>query len=292
MGQLAERIAELMRGYGLDPAARQGELQAFASIERSDPKAAQERFHEWKRALAAQRRSALLTQLRAFDLVGGLPTHDTRGWPLKEIESDIRELTRSLGHARDIAAAIMEEREARGRLRERALATEAPLAAVTLDALRALAEEAERRRRAALREASVEVRVAAARRRAAKLALPVDVPPTAHLSADQANATLATVERKLSDIESLVEAHDAVVAPLRDRAVRAWRASSEKALLHEAQALLDARDVAGLRALAPRATTLREEAAREASKAARARKSGKAPPERERGVGDTMDGYG
>lgn len=292
MGQLADRIAELMRGYGFDPSARQGELQALSSVERNDPKAAQERFYQWKRALGVQRRSALITELRAFPFVRDLPTHDAKGWPLKEVEGDIRDLTRALSQARDIAAAIAEEKEARGRLRARGLPEHAALAPVALDALPTLAAETEARRRAALREARVEVRAAAAHRRAAKLASPMPVPDTARLPADEADAALAAAERALADAEALAEAYDAAVAPLRDRAVHAWRPTSEKSLLREADALLGARDSPGLRALLPRTQALREEAAREASKAVRARKSGKAPPERERGAGDTTDGYG
>ncbi|HET6405573.1 MAG TPA: hypothetical protein VFH78_13090, partial [Candidatus Thermoplasmatota archaeon] len=105
MGQLADRLAFLTTRYGSDAAAWQHELHALAALEASDTKAALERFHALKRRLAEFRRAQLLRELRGYSFVRDVPSSETRGYSMQELEADIREATRALGHARAIERA-------------------------------------------------------------------------------------------------------------------------------------------------------------------------------------------
>lgn len=139
----------------------------------------------------------------------------------------------------------------------------------------------------------MEARARDAARRAVKLrTLRVDVPETSSLPADEADEALARVEAGLKRAEALKEAHEAATRPLRDPAVSAWTRESRRRLQREADAALAAQDAAALDEARRRAEALRAEAARASEEAARARRRGHKPPERERRAGDTLDGYG
>lgn len=290
--QLAQRIAHLTTRYGSDPAAWQHETAALAALEASDPKAAIERFHALKRRLVEFRRAQLFRELRAFPFVSDVPAGDTRGYPIKELEADVREATRALAHARAIAAALAEERDALATLRRRAAAPGAPVIAGRWDALPPLAEVAEARRRAAMREARLERRYADGERRAARIEWRKVPLPDPTLPAEALDAALDATEAGLDAAEELDEAYRAAIVPLRSPEVATFRGESRRALDREARALAEAGDIGGLARLATRAEALREEAAKLASEAARSRRAGRAPPERERRASDTMDGYG
>lgn len=297
MSPLAARLAVLLRSYGWDPAAWQGDLQGISALETADPKAAVERFHEMKRAFAAQRRADLLHALSRFPFVRDAPpAGDTRGMGLKEIEREIRLAARSLAHARSAADAIEEAARLRERLSVRALPAATPLSEVPWDAVAPAAEAAEEQRRAVAREARLDERIADARRSAARLrhhrVEAPDLSSAAEPDPAAAEARLAPVEARLRALHGLEDAYESACAPLRAAEVRAFRASTRKALEREARDLLASGDLAGLAALRARAEALRVEAAKLSSEAARARRSGRAPPPPERRAGDMLDPYG
>lgn len=292
MGQLAERLAFLTRRYGSDKAAWQHELHALAALEETDAKAALDRFHLLKRRLAEFRRAQLLRELRSFSFVRDVPEDEARGYAMKEVEADIRDATRALAHARAIEAARAAEAEARASLRHRTMPPPTPIEPARWDALRAVADEAEARRRAAAREARLDRRYAEAKRRAAKLTRGGVALPAPTLEGDALDAALEAAERDIARTEDLEEAWRAAVAPLRAPEVRTFRDASRRKLEREADALASAGDVDGLRALAARGEALRREAAGLAGQAARARRSGAPPPLRERRPGDGIDPYG
>src|SRR5581483_5683610 len=238
MGQLADRFAELCREYGSDPSARASDVHALAALEERDPKEAHERFVALRKELAVTRRAELLHALKGFAFVRDVPPPDVRGMGQKEIDREIRWAAASLRRARAIVEALAEE------------------------------AEAEARRRTAARDARLAQRAADVRRRGARHGL--DVPAGADHDA------LDALEARLAEAEALSEAFDAVSRALRSPDVGEWRRESRRALEREADALRAAGDAAGLRALAPRAEALRAEAARLASEAARARRSGRA----------------
>lgn len=290
MGQLADRLRDLMREYGWDPSARDAELSALEALEAQDAKAAHERFLELRRAFAVRHRADLLAELRAFPFVRDVPPADARGMGLKEVESEARALARALAYARDAQRALDEEAAARASLASRGLAPAPALQPAPWDRLAPLADAAEARRRVAAREARVEARARDLVRRAAKAGVPA--PETSGLAADAADAALDDVERAVRAAEALREAHDAATRPLRDAAVAEWTRESRRALQREADKALDAGDLSALEALRGRAEALRAEAARKSEAAARARRRGERAPERERRAGDALDGYG
>ena len=290
MGQLADRLRDVMREYGWDPAARDAELSALAALEEADAKAAHARFLDLRRQLAVRHRADLVAALRAFPFVRDVPPAEARGMGLKEVEAEARALARALGHARDAQRALDEESAARASLAERRLAAPPTLAPVPWDRLAPLADAAEARRRAAAREARVEARAREVRRRAARAR--VEVPETAGLPADAADAALDEAEARVRDAEALAAAHEAATRPLRDAAVAEWARESRRALQREADAALGARDLAALAGVQARAEALRVQAARASEEAARARRRGQRGPERERRATDALDGYG
>ena len=292
VGQLADRFAFLTRRYGSDAAAWQHELHALAALEASDTKAAVERFHILKRRLAEFRRAQLMRALREHPFVRDVPPEDARGYPLGEVEAEIREATRALAHARAIADALAQEHEARASLKLRVLPEATPVASRGWDALVTLAEEVGSRRRTAMREARLEERLLDARRRAARLSRRRVEVPDASLASEPLADALGRVERELARAEGLEYAHRLALAPLKAPEVRAFRDESRRKLAREADAHLDAGDQEALRGLAARAETLREEAAGLANEAARRRRRGVAPPPRERRPGDPIDPYG
>lgn len=300
MGQLSERLAEILRKYGADPAAHQADLHQLASLEQHDPKEALARFHELKRAAAVHRRGSLLHELRTTGIVSDVPTHGVQGMDAKEIEREIRTFTRALHLARDVLGSVRGAEEAASRLRERTAAWEAAaFRSLPLDGLAAAAEQAEHARRALAREARVADRADAARRRERKLtALRVEVPDVSSArvpDAADADALLEACEARLAEAERVEEAHERVARPLRDPAVARWKGNSRKRLVEEARQLLalDDRTEAARRldALAPQAERLRAEAARASEEASRARRSGRSGPSREPRPGDSLDGY-
>ena len=291
MGQLADRLAHLTTRYGSDAAAWQHELHALAALEQTDQRAALEKFYALKRRLAEFRRAQLLRELKAFAFVADVPSQDTRGYPVKEIEADIREATRALGHARAIERALRDIDEARSALVHRALSVGEPMRAAAWDALAPLAEEMERRRRVALREARIERRWRAAEVRARKLAGAVAL-PDARLGADILDAALDEVEPKLDAAEALAAAYAKAIAPLKFAEVSTYKHESKRKLEREAADLRAREDVAGLRAVEARAEALRKEAAALASQAARSRRRGVQGPQGERRPGDGIDPYG
>lgn len=293
MGTLSDRIGFLTRRYGSDPSAWQGEIQALASLETSDPKTALARFHDLKRRLAEFRRAELLRALRAFAFVDGVPSSDTRGFALKEIEADIRAASRALALARAIASSKDERARIRESLRRRAAPSVTSDGRAPWNDLAALAQREEAARRAFAREARIDQRIVDVERRARKLAhTALTVPDASGLAPDLADAALAAAETQLAAAETLEDAYDEVVRPLKAPDVATYLHQSRAQIEREAKARLAAGDVEGLRALAPKAEVLRVEAARKASEAARARRRGLAGPERERRPGDTIDGYG
>lgn len=297
MGQLSERLAVVLQKYGSDPAAHQSDLQSLAALERTDPKAALERFHELKRVAAVHRRGELLASLRRLGFVDDVPAHDTRGMDAKEIEREIREFTRALHEARDVAESLAAADESARRLGERTASWDrAAFARVPYAGLAQAAERADAARRALAREARVAQRADDARRRAKRLReLRVEVPDVASArvpDAAEADALLEASERALDEAERVEEAHERAVKPLRDPAVARWKGNSRKAIVDEAKRLLEARDAAGLDALAPRAEKLRVEAARAAEEASRSRRSGRAGPKAETRAGDLPDYFG
>lgn len=292
MGQLADRLAFLTRRYGSDPAAWQHELHALSSLEEHDVKAAVERFHLLKRRLAEFRRAQLLRELRTYPFAEGVPAEDARGYPLSEVEADVREATRALAHARAISAAISEERIARGSLRLRPSGEAAPRAAARWDALAPLEAATEARRRVAAREARLEQRLATAQRRIAKLARTRLQVPDPALEADALSDALDALEPKIARAEALEAAHRASIAPLKAPEVRTFRDESRRKLEREADARADAGDEGGLHDVRARAEALRQEAARLSAEAARGRRRGAGPPPRERRPGDPIDPYG
>ncbi|GEM_PF-7088148 len=281
MGQLADRFAELCREYGSDPSARASDVHALAALEERDPKEAHERFVALRKELAVTRRAELLHALKGFAFVRDVPPPDVRGMGQKEIDREIRWAAASLRRARAIVEALAEEAAHRAAL---GLPQGPPLAPAPWDDLAAPEAEAEARRRTAARDARLAQRAADVRRRGARHGL--DVPAGADHDA------LDALEARLAEAEALSEAFDAVSRALRSPDVGEWRRESRRALEREADALRAAGDAAGLRALAPRAEALRAEAARLASEAARARRSGRAAPARERRAGDPLDPYG
>jgi hypothetical protein len=299
MGQLSQRLGDILRSYGWDPAAWHGDLQSLAFLEGSDPKAAVERFHEMKRGFAAQRRADLLRALAAFPFARGVPPSDTRGMGIREVESEVRAALRSLSLAREAAAALAEAEATRKRLALRVPPPAPPLPEAPWDALAPVAEAAEAERRRVAREARLEERIADARRQTARLRhFRVEVPDLSSRAVPEpaeADVRLAPLEARLKALHDVEEAYEAACAPLRAAETREWRKESRKALEREAQALLALPDPAEaarrLRALQPRAEALRVEAAKLSSEAARARRSGRAPPAAERGPGDAMDPY-
>lgn len=290
MAQLADRLRDVMREYGWDPAARDAELSALEAMEAQDAKAAHERFLELRRQLAVRHRADLLAKLRAFPFVRDAPPTETKGMGIKAVESEARAAERSLAHARAIQRALDEESQARASLRSRRVAAPATLPSAPWDRLAPLAEGAEARRRVAAREARVEERARDVTRRAAKVGVPC--PDTSAMPADEADAALDEAEARVREEETLTAAHDAATRPLRDAAVVEWMKPSRKALQREADAALQARDLAALEDVQARAEALRVEAARRSGEAARARRRGQRGPERERSSGDAMDGYG
>lgn len=294
VAQLADRIAFLTTRYGSDPAAWQHEIAALAAMEQADPKAAIERFHHLKRRLVEFRRAQLFRELRAFAFVTDVPGTDTKGYPVKELEADVREATRALALAKRIAGAWREAQEAVASLRHRPApsTSAAAVAASRWDALALLADAAEAARRAAMREARLERRYAAAARRVGRLELRPVVLPRSSLDAEAFDAALDETERALDAAEALDEAYRASVAPLKAPEVATFRHDTKRKLEREARSLGEAGDVAGLQRVAARAEALRVECAKLASEAARSRRAGRAGPERERRGSDTMDGYG
>lgn len=292
MGQLAQRIAHLTARYGSDPAAWQHEVSALAALEERDLKAALERFYALKRRLAEFRRAQLLRELKAFPFVVDVPPGDARGYPLQEIEADIRDATRALGHARRIARAIEEEREARASLRLRELPPAPPLPSARWDSLGALADDAEALRRSAMREARLERRLAELASRARRLRLASVPAPDPALKAEALDAALDACEEALARAERLEEAHARALAPLRAPDVATYRHDRRRRIEREAKEAAARGDVAALDALAARAEALRQEAAALASQAARARRSGRGAPEGERRPSDGIDPYG
>lgn len=287
MGQLSDRLRVVLRAHGFEPAARASELAALASMEEQDPKAAHARFLELKRQFAAQRRADVLAALRAFPFVRNVPPTDTRGMTMKDVEADLRDGTRALALAREVAASLDEEARARAALQHRAPPEAAALAPAAWTALAPFAKAAEARRRATLRELRVEERALAAAKRARKAG--VDAPSTHALDADEADAALDALETRLREKESIEEARERAARPLRDPAVREWRHDSAKRLARE---VADAGTVEALRALEERAVALRVEAAGAEDASKRARRAGRPAPARERRAGDPMDPYG
>lgn len=296
MGALADRLAFLLKRWGSDPSVRQPELHALASLEGSDPKEALARFHELKRAFAVHRRAELFHHLSGFPFVTDAPSADAKGYDLKEIERDVRAAERALAAARRIATAFDEADANRAKLRVRPVEGGARPEARPWDALAPLEDAAEAWRRAVARELRVEERAAELRRRAARVEIPrIDVPDVtrqAFPSADDAMAALDALEPPLKAAEALRDAFEAATRPLSDPAVREQRAESRKRLERRARDALAAQDGAALVALREEAEALRVEAARVGGDAVRARRSGRAPPSRERRAGDPMDGYG
>lgn len=296
MNPLAERLAFLLREWGLDPSARQGDLHALSALEERDAGSAVERFHRLKRDYALQRRGDLLGELRRHPFARGVPDDDARGMSQREIERDIRWARAAVLRAREVAAAEDETRGHLARLSSRVVGGMPELGAASWGDLGALAERAEMRRRLAAREARIDARVEDARRRAARLRRRrVEVPDVSSASVpdpDEASRALDAVEARLAAEEAVEAAYRAVLAPLRDPAVRERRARSLAELDREAEDRLVEGNLEGLHALLPRAEALRVEAAQEVSAATRARKSGRAPPPREKRPGDTIDGYG
>lgn len=296
MNPLAARLAFLLREWGIDPSARQGELQALSAMEERDQRPAVERFHELKRGYALQRRGDLLVELRRHDFVLDVPEDDARGMTQREIERDIKWGLAAVLRAREIAAAEEETRAHLATLSARRVDALPELGAAPWSELSALAARAEARRRVAAREARIESRIGDARRRAGRLKRRrVEVPDLssdARPDPDDAAAILDALEARLAAEEALEDAHRAALAPLRDPAVRTRRARSMAELEKEADIRLAESNLEGLRAVLVRAEALRAEAAREASAATRARKAGKTAPRGENRAGDTIDGYG
>lgn len=296
MGQLADRLGDVLRSYGWDPAAWAGELHALAFLEVEDLKEAHGRFLDLRRSFAVQRRADLLRSLAAFPFVRDVPPADARGMGLKEVESEMRAAQRSLASAREAAAALAEAEESRLGLARRALPPAPPLPEASWEALGPVAEAAEAERRRAAREARLEERIARAHRAAARLRHHrVDVPDLGSAAVPDpavVDALLAPLEERLGALHALEDAHEAALAPARSHEARTWRRESARALEREAKALLERADHEGLAALQVKAEALRVEAARVGAEAARARRSGRAPPQAERRPGDPMDGYG
>lgn len=286
MGQLADRIAHLLREHGFDPAARQADIQALAHLEESDNALAQTRFHELKSHIFREARALLISSLKTKPFVRDLPPLDTTGYSTREIESELRQLEKAAPHAAAIAAAQQEEAKLRGAIRFRAIPPEATLPSAHWTELAPLVDLAESSRRILAREARIEQRARDASRRGAKLGVIVPPPATA---TDEA---LDQVEAALRQAETLEDAHAAAVAPLRDPAVATWRGDSRKRFVREADALHKRGDTEGLHELAARAEELRREAAKASEDAARARRAGRAPPPKERKSTDAMDPYG
>lgn len=287
MAQLSDRIAALLREHGLDPAARQSELHALDALEARDPKAAHEQFLALKRALLVERRAQLVAELRRYPFALEVPSQDATHHPVQEVESDVRDATRALLHARRIQESLDDEATARRALRSRAVPAAAPLAPGRWDRLAPLVEIAEARRRAARRELRVEERASDLARRAARQNMAA--PDVTALDAEAAHASLESLEGRIVEAERLSDARAAASAPFADPAVREWRRESMRALERE---IREASSVAELGALRLRAEGLRNDAAASASRAARARRSGHAPPERERRSSDALDPYG
>lgn len=292
VGQLADRLRDVMRTYGWDPMARDAEFSSLAALETQDPKAAHERFAELRRALAIRHRADLLAALRAFPFVEDVPPEDARGMGLREVEKEARQAERAREHARAIAEALLAEADARASLTTRALAPAEPFPTSRWDALARLVEQAEARRRVAAREARVEARHTEAAKRASRLrVLAPPVPDVSRLPASEADEALEALEAALARAESLESLHASATRPLRDAAVAEWARESRRGLLRAADEALAARDEAALRGVEARASALRVEAAAKAEAATRARRKGTAPPERERRAGDAMDPY-
>lgn len=299
MGALADRLAFLLREWGSDASARQAELHALSALEEADAKAAVERFHELKRAYALQRRSDLLRELRAHAFATDVPPEDATGMSQRDVEREMRFAEASVRHARAARAAMNEATKAADALALRRAPEPPALDGARWDDLRAVAERAEAHRRAVAREARVESRAAEAARRARRLReRPVDIPDVATETvpdAERAAALLDAAEAALAAAEAVEDAHRSVSAGLRDPAMREFRNRSRKEVEREAAGLLRMEDAVeaarGLRALLPRIEALRVEAARDASEAARARRSGRPPPRGESRPGDGMDPY-
>lgn len=290
VGQLSDRLVYLTTRYGSDAAAWQHEIHALAALEEADAKAALERFHALKRRLAEFRRAQLLRELRAFPFVADVPPSDAKGYTIREIETEIRDATRALAHARRIERALREIDEARATLVHRALPVAPTDAATPWDALAALADATERRRRAAMREGKLDERLRKAGSRARKLR--VGDLPDAGLPSDELDTALTALEARIDHAERLADAHAKAIAPLKTPEVATYKHGSRRKLEHEANALRDAGDINGLAALAARSDQLRRDAAAMASQGARSRRRGIAAPEGERRPGDGVDPYG
>lgn len=290
MGQLADRLAYLTTRYGSDAAAWQHDIHALAALEGSDAKAALERFHALKRRLAEFRRAQLLRELRGSPFVRDVPSADTKGFPTKEIEADIREATRALTHARAIERALREADEARRGLALRADPGAPTLAAAPWNALTPLAAEIEAYRRAVMREARLDERLREAVSRARKLGH--TGLPDAALPAAELDAALDELDAALDRAQRIADAYGRAIAPLKMPEVATYKHESRRRLEREAADHRARGDIGALESLAARAEALRKEAAAMASQAARSRRRGRAGPEGERRPSDGIDPYG
>lgn len=294
MAQLARRLAELYAQHGYDPAAHQADLHALEALESTDAKRALHRFHAMRHELAVRHRSEMLRALHELAFVRDLPPDDVRGMTLNELRREARELKRALSDARKIRAALDAARAAHEQAGARAPPHDDALwRSVGVGELAAAAELAEAHRRVVAREARIMADVRRVTREARKLRHHAfDVEDVTNLGAEEADALIAEAHGRVMKLAAVEDAHRRVQRTLRDPAVRAWRQTSRKRLLQVAEARLQAADLEGLRALGPEAGKLHAEAARASENAARARRSGRAPPSKESRPGDAMDGYG
>lgn len=301
MGQLSARLRELVLQYGQDDRAWRPDLDRLADLERKDAKAAHERFEELRKGLAHTRFHSLRGELAALGWVDGVPDGDLRGANLKEVDREISRLELATTRTRGLVEALDAVRAALATLeRRRAEADLAPFARVPFDRLGPALDAAEALRRSVAAEARAEERFRKARTRAAKLDLAKEEVPD--LSSDVvpdaavANATLDDVERRLDEAEKVEDALAKVRRELRDASVRDFRPRVREMVLERAdRAAADPDRAAALAALAlalREAEDLRKYAASKSTEAAKARRSGKRGPERERRGGDMQDYYG
>lgn len=300
MGQLAGRLKELIRLHGGDERAWQPQLDAVTDLERHDGSRAHALFLEVRATLERARFLDLARELRARSWIVELPVMDPDVLTVRERARGIVVFERAAASARALEAAVAEARALAGALTFRvADADFSPFARVPFARLASVAVEAEALRRRVAAEARVEERHRALAARAARLD-PVREPAPdlgdAGLPAGEAHVVLDVLEARVRSAERVNEAFARVQRALRDPAVREYRDARRREVGEEAAALTRGPDrdaaVDRLLALAVVAEALREEAAAFAARAARARRRGQAPPEKERRRGDLQDMFG
>jgi len=301
VGQLAGRLKEILRGYGVGPEASGGRVDALAALEASDPKRAHEVYLELRREAAFARLDELRRAVLARGWIVEVIADPPPGLDVGEIDREIREMEAAERAARAIEAALAEARAVAAGARERLVALDfEPFARVAFPDLARAVGAAEDLRRRAAREGRNQARYRAALARAAKLGVaPVPVPDLRSAAVpdpDACAAALDDVEARLDEAERLEAARARARRPLADPATSEHARERRRALLDRIEAASRGADrraaVAALAALESEAESLRREAARRASEAARARRRGLAGPERDRRGGDLQDMYG